>query len=504
MFGQRLNFFRRGGRRGDILRVYRGAFDEAAESGNPDVKIRAFSQVVDFCASSGLCRTDDSIKRNKVMYWTYNNLGDAWVAKTYQNPSEKNDALRKAVGCYREAVNVARDEAEKINSLQRIAAIYKQIGDVGNLNKTREAIVLTLGDEYDLVCPSEYMIMKLMSEDRLEPFSNDFYDKNIKENYYSRGVSPYIKNVFDDLKISGESLSRYGAGYMWGVMGLVYNPSAVSKEDVRHWSVLLDEKYRKQVTMKDSVRDSYLVALTILKEKKLLSEEFQKAMETTHCLTDELNDTSEQTVTKVQTILEKMRENSYSLETDSGKADMVTGKVVLNMQWSGDGVYTMDEAEKDGLELSYAVPEEGSNLWFDGFCMMKNGISGDAKKKQAAQAFINYISRPDNVIRNMYYVGYTSVIAGGDSNLIFRYADWCYGAEEDEEEVSPYDLSYFFSGAKETKNKYVLEVPKSQASRQVSAQYPEQSVLKRSAVMQCFSGEANRRISRMWIRVRCF
>ena len=183
---------------------------------------------------------------------------------------------------------------------------------------------------------------------------------------------------------------------------------------------------------------------------------------------------------------------------------MVTGKVVLNMQWSGDGVYTMDEAEKDGLELSYAVPEEGSNLWFDGFCMMKNGISGDAKKKQAAQAFINYISRPDNVIRNMYYVGYTSVIAGGDSNLIFKYADWCYGAEEDEEEVSPYDLSYFFSGAKETKNKYVLEVPKSQASRQVSAQYPEQSVLKRSAVMQCFSEEANRRISRMWIRVRCF
>lgn len=67
----------------------------------------------------------------------------------------------------------------------------------------------------------------------------------------------------------------------------------------------------------------------------------------------------------------KNAEKSYSLETDSGKADMVTGKVVLNMQWSGDGVYTMDEAEKDGLELSYAVPEEGSNLWFDGFCMMK-------------------------------------------------------------------------------------------------------------------------------------
>ena len=82
------------------------------------------------------------------MYWTFNNLGDAWAAKTYHNTSEKNDTLRRAIGCYREAVTVARNEAEKINSLQRIAAVYKQIGDVGNLNKTREAIVHSLGDEY--------------------------------------------------------------------------------------------------------------------------------------------------------------------------------------------------------------------------------------------------------------------------------------------------------------------------------------------------------------------
>ena len=79
--------------------------------------------------------------------------------------------------------------------------------------------MLTLGDEYDLVCPSEYMIMKLMSEDRLEPFSNDFYDKNIKENYYSRGVSPFIKNMFDSNEINGEAWSRYAAGYMWGITG---------------------------------------------------------------------------------------------------------------------------------------------------------------------------------------------------------------------------------------------------------------------------------------------
>ena len=338
-----------------------------------------------------------------------------------------------------------------------------------------------------------------------QPFSEDFFDTSKKENYYSRGVSPYIKNVFDDLKISGESLSRYGAGYMWGVMGLVYNPSAVSKEDVRHWSVLLDEKYRKQVTMKDSVRDSYLVALTILKEKKLLSEEFQKAMETTHCLTDELNDTSEQTVTKVQTILEEMRKNSYSLETDSGKADMVTGKVVLNMQWSGDGVYTMDQAEEDGLELSFAVPKEASNLWFDGWCMLKKGVRSDAKKQQAAEAFVNFLSRPDNVIKNMYYIGYTSVISGGDSPLIYEYADWCYGAEDEDTDTVPYSLRYFFTEEDENASQdYVLQVPVGEERRQVFAGYPPRDVITRSAIMQCFGDEQNKRISRMWTNIRCF
>lgn len=75
--------------------------------------------------------------------------------------------------------------------------------------------MLTLGDEYDLVCPSEYMIMKLMSEGRLEPFSNDFYDKNIKENYYSRGVSPFIKNMFD----SNEIMVRRGADMLRDICG---------------------------------------------------------------------------------------------------------------------------------------------------------------------------------------------------------------------------------------------------------------------------------------------
>lgn len=365
---------------------------------------------------------------------------------------------------------------------------------------------MTLGDTFDLVCPSEYMIMKLMEEKELEPFSDEFRDTENPENYYCRGVSPYIQNVFDDLKIGGESLSRYGAGYMWGVMGIVYNPSVVSEEDVKHWSVLLDKKYNRQITMKDSIRDSYIVALGILKEKELLSPSILQSPNYKTFLKETLNDTSQETVDKVEEILYDMRNNAYSLETDSGKADMVTGKVVANMQWSGDGAYTMDQAEEDGLELSYAVPEECSNLWFDGWCMMKKGIGDNVKKKQAAEAFVNFLSRPDNVIRNMYYVGYTPVIAGGESDLLFQYADWCFGAEEDEEDITEYSLAYFFTDSEdeEEREQYVLEVPTSQANRQVFSQYPTEEVIHRSAVMEYFDDEENKRISKMWINIRCF
>jgi spermidine/putrescine transport system substrate-binding protein len=293
---------------------------------------------------------------------------------------------------------------------------------------------------------------------------------------------------------------------MWGVMGIVYNPSEVAEEDVKHWSMLLDSRYYKRITMKDSIRESYIVALGIWQEKELLQPSFLQAASYHDKLTERLNDTSEAAVNAVETILDRMRDNAYSLETDSGKADMVTGKVVANMQWSGDGVYTMDQAEEDGIRLSYAVPEEGSNLWFDGWCMLRQGIDGDAKKKQAAEAFINYVSRPDNVIRNMYYVGYTSVIAGGDSDLVYQYADWCYGAEEDEEDTAEYSLDYFFAASDEEQKEgeYTLEVPSDQVKRQIYAQYPTEDVLRRSAVMACFDDEANKRISQMWINIRCW
>ena len=356
---------------------------------------------------------------------------------------------------------------------------------------------MSLGNVFDLVCPSEYMIMKFMEEDRLEPLSEDFYDTEKEDNYYINGVSPYINDVFRSLNYSDKCIYDYAAAYMWGTMGLVYNPDEISEEAVAHWDVLRNPRYFKRVTMKDSVRDSYIVGSSIMNCELVTSQDFLGSADYHDRLSETLNDTSEETVDKIEKILSTMRENCYSMETDSGKADMITGKVIVNMQWSGDAVYTMDQAEEDDYYLNYAVPEECTNLWVDGWVMMADGINGDPQKKAAAEAFINFISMPENAVRNMYYIGYTSAISGGDSDLIYEYVDYCYGAEDEEEGVE-YDLSYFFG------EDHVLLTDEEQTQRQLFAQYPTEEVIDRSAVMKCFDKEANMRIMQMWTNIRCF
>lgn len=362
---------------------------------------------------------------------------------------------------------------------------------------------LNLGNVYDLVCPSDYMIMKLLKEDKLEPLSKEFFDAENENNYYVKGVSPYINGVFEENQIDGKPWVDYAAGYMWGITGMVYNPEEVTEEEASTWAILENPKFYRQVTIKDNVRDAYFPTLAILNRDQLLDPSFRNSANYETQLSAIMNDTRKETIDEAEEKLKEIRANVYSFETDSGKADMVSGKVVANLQWSGDGVYALDQAEEDGFYLDWAVPEECTNLWFDGWVMLKSGIGQDAAKKQAAQAFINFLSRPDNAVRNMYYIGYTSAIAGGDSDVIFDYLDWTYGAEEDEEDTIEYPVGYFFSGDNSDED-YVITAPAEQAHRQLSAQYPSEEEISRSAVMLYFDDEGNKNINQMWINVRCF
>lgn len=363
--------------------------------------------------------------------------------------------------------------------------------------------MLTLGDVYDLVCPSEYMIMKLMSENKLEPLSDGFFDENNDKNYYINGVSPYIRDTFETHEINGETWSKYAAGFMFGITGILYNPEKMTADEAGTWTVLNNPKFAKQITIKDNVRDSYFAAVGALQRDKLMDPGFRVQEDYSEQLKDIMNDVSPETIAKSQDLLQDIKDNVYSFETDSGKADMITGKVVANYQWSGDAVYAMDQAEEDGVQLDFAVPEECTNLYFDGWVMLKNGIDGDADRKQAAEAFINFVSRPDNAVRNMYYIGYTSVIAGGDDDTVYSYLDYTYGAEDDEEDVVDYPLGYFFTGDNSDPD-YVLRAPAEQIDRQLGAQYPSQDAIERSAVMEYFDEDATKDINQMWINIRCY
>lgn len=363
--------------------------------------------------------------------------------------------------------------------------------------------MLTIGDVYDLVCPSEYMIMKLMAEDRVQPLSERFFDEEVETNYYIRGVSPYIRNIFETHEINGVSWDKCAAGYMWGITGFVYNPDEVSEEDASTWKLLENTDYNRRITMKDNVRDSYFAAVGALKSDLLTSEGFTGSADYAQKLQDEMNDVSPETVQAAQDYLQTVKDNLYSFETDSGKADMITGKVVANYQWSGDAVYTMDQADEDDYTLNFAIPRESTNIYFDGWIMLRSGIGGDEAKQQAAEAFINFISRPDNVIRNMYYIGYTSAISGGEDGRIFEYLNWNYGAEEDEEDTVDYPVGWFFTGEEDNED-YTLTVPEEQLHRQLSAQYPSGEVIRRASIMEYFDAEQSELINRMWIRIRCF
>ena len=363
--------------------------------------------------------------------------------------------------------------------------------------------MLTIGDVYDLVCPSEYMIMKLMAEDMVVPLSDEFFDTENEYNYYINGVSPYIRRIFETHDIGGVTWDKVAAGYMWGVTGFVYNPDVVSDEEASTWRLLENTDYYRQITMKDNVRDSYFAAVGAMKSDLLTSEEFLARDDYELALQDEMNDTTQQTIDAAQDYLQQIKDNLYSFETDSGKADMITGKVVANYQWSGDAVYTMDQAEEDDYYLNFAVPRESTNIYFDGWVMLKAGIGDDAAKQHAAEAFINFLSRPDNVIRNMYYIGYTSTITGGDDGRIFEYLEWNYGAEVDDETAVDYPVGHIFSGDSEDED-YILTVPEEQLKRQLGAQYPSVDVIDRASIMVYFDAQQSEVINRMWIRVRCF
>ena len=166
------------------------------------------------------------------------------------------------------------------------------------------------------------------------------------------------------------------------------------------WNVKDNPKLHHKILVKDSIRDTYAMAVLYLKEYDLLPDEYKG-----YTNQELINCTDESFRKIVEQALKDQRDVIKGYEVDFGKDDLINGIAYVDLAWSGDAMYAIEEAAVDGVELGYYVPEIGSNIWFDGMCIPKT-----SKNPRAAVMFIEYMCRPISAVRNMYEIGYTSAV----------------------------------------------------------------------------------------------
>ena len=317
-------------------------------------------------------------------------------------------------------------------------------------------------EDFDVVCPSEYIIERMLRNNLLLPIDKDFGDT---PNYIDSNISPYIIDRFNMIDGSGKNANDYAVGYMWGTTGLLYNTKYVTAEQARSWSILHDEQFRKKIFIKDAFRDVYGPILVYLKRDAIDRGEVT--------MDQVMYDASDESIALVETFLKKAKRLVAGWEADFGKEMMTKEKAYINLTWSGDAVWAIEEAADVGVSLDYYVPDEGSNVWFDGWVIPKY-----AKNIKAARYFINFMCRSDIALRNMDAIGYVSAVATPE----------VLEAKIDDSLETAVDASYFFGeGAESVKIDAV--------------QYPDRKVIERCAMMHD-SGARTEQMLEMWARVK--
>lgn len=431
---------------------------------------------------------------------------------------------------------------------------------------------------YDLICTSDYMIQRMIRENLVQKI-NISEDLPIYNKYCAPSIREKIKGLLADTDNDGvkdTSLDEYSAGYMWGTLGIVYDPycSDTIREDVKSWDIFWDETYKDLISIKNSMRDTFVVGLmhaykgseisgledvltparnTFLSELESAKNEEEKeaARNKYNKVVQDIFDLviTEEDYEPILNIVKKelisLKDNIFGFEVDSGKNDIITGKIKMNLAWSGDAVYSIDQALESDKVLEYYVPEDGSNVWYDAWSIPNKA------NKELACAFMEYLSTPNNAAANMDYIGYTSFIACDEVfDLITswygvsEYSDSTYYYQANEEEEidaslviyndkyyscikdaqgilptneeyfekisfedavileEPYDLSYFFKENGDSNRNYIV-YPYDGSLNQLQTQYPDVDTIARCAVMNEFA-EANDAVVVMWGQVKAY
>lgn len=221
--------------------------------------------------------------------------------------------------------------------------------------------------KYDVVCPSDYMIQKMIENDLLYEINYD----NI----------PNIKYIDETYLKSAEEFdpgNKYSVPYCWGTLGILYNKAKVD-EPVDSWGVLFDEKYSGYILMIDSVRDAFAIALKYLGY--------------------DLNTTNVNEIEEAKELLKKQRPLVQAYVVDQVRDKMIGEEASIGVIYSGDAIYT----KRLNPNLEYVVPKEGSNIWIDGWVIPKN-----SNNKENAEAFINFMCDPEIALKNFEYITYST------------------------------------------------------------------------------------------------
>ena len=220
---------------------------------------------------------------------------------------------------------------------------------------------------YDVICPSDYMIQRMIENDLLSEINFD----NI----------PNIKNIGEQYMEQSKQFdpeNKYSVPYCWGTVGILYNKTMVD-EPVDSWSILWNPKYKDSILMQDSVRDAFGAALKYLGYS--------------------LNSTDLDELNEAKNLLIEQKPLVQAYVIDQVRDKMIGNEAALGVIYSGEAIYT----QKENPNLEYVIPKEGSNIWIDSWVIPKN-----AEHKENAEKFINFLCRPDIALKNFEYITYST------------------------------------------------------------------------------------------------
>lgn len=273
---------------------------------------------------------------------------------------------------------------------------------------TNEAMLTQVmnSSSIDMLAPSEYAIQKLLEADKLQKIGTAEENEALWNDIEPLFVET-IDETFGDMTVGGEKVNMrdYFVPYMWGTLGILYNTEVVTENDLKEgWGVLWNKAGNQnlvgKIYMKDSVRDIYVAAVMYLKENDRLPEGFKDKT-----VVELINSTDKALIDAAEDVLTEQKAQKVLYSVDFDKEEVIAGNAYLDLAWSGDAVYAIEEAAKSGRKLGYYVPESGSNIWFDGWVITKN-----APNAEAAKLFIEYMNKPEVAVKNMISIGYTSGI----------------------------------------------------------------------------------------------